>query len=263
MKSALLTYNMGADWDLDTLLEKCATLGFEGVEFRTDREHAHGVEVEMAQAARDEVRRKCEAAGVAIAGLSSGCAYDAVDPEELEANLQRTRDHLDLCADLGAGGVKVFGNKLHVSEGIPAEETVAQIGESLGGLSEYGAERGVQVRFEMHGDFTSPEVCNEIMERAGDGEGICLIYNCNNAYDVDDSGSMEASYRAVAQRVGHVHTHDLADPEFPYLELVRLLVADEFDGWCSAELQDSADRERVLQYYVALWRAYVTIAGGE
>jgi len=261
MRLALLTYNMAAEWGLDELLEKCVTLGFEGVEFRTDRGHAHGVEADIDQATRDEVRRKCEVAGVAIAGLSSGCAYDAVDRDELDQNIAHTKKLLDLCADLGAGGVKVFGNKAHVDEGVPIEATIAQIGEALAELSDYAAERGVEVRFEMHGDFTSAEVCNEIMERAGGGEGICLIYNCNNAHDVDENGSVATSYRAVAKHVRHVHIHDLADPAFPYLELIQLLAADRYQGWCSSEMQDSPDRERVLQFQVALWKAYRQIAG--
>lgn len=260
MRSALLTYNMAAEWDLDTLLEKCATLGFEGVELRTDREHAHGIEVEIGAAEREAARRKFADSGVEIAGLSSGCAFDATDPDELAWNLTRAKAHLDLAADLDAGGVKVFGNKAHVNEGVPLEQTVAQIGKALAELAEYAAERGVQVRFEMHGDFTAPEVCNEIMARAGDGPGICLIYNCNNEFDVDSNGSVATSYRAVAPRIGHVHIHDLADPDFPYLELMRLLVADGYDGWCSSELQDSPDRGRVLRFQVALWRAYLAIA---
>ncbi|MGI5819960.1 MAG: sugar phosphate isomerase/epimerase family protein [Armatimonadota bacterium] len=260
MKLGLLTFNMAAEWDLDEIIEKCVDLGFEGLEFRTQRDHAHGVEIDLSAEEREQVRKKFEDAGLAICGISTGCAFDAIDPDELEASISEARAHLDLAADLNAGGVKVYGNKAHVDEGVPREETIEQIGASLAGLSEYAESLGVQVRFEMHGDFTSPEDCNRIMELAGDGPGICLIYNCNNAHDVDENGSIEWSYRAVADRVGHVHLHDLADPAFPYLELVRLLSADRFDGWCTGELPDSPDRERVLQYFVELWRAYVTIA---
>lgn len=262
MKLALLTYNMAAEWDLDTLLDKCVELGFAGVEFRTDRDHAHGVEVGISEAQIDTIKSKCEDAGVAIAGLSSGQAFDHVDPDGLEASVEHTRALLDLCAALDAGGVKVFGNNLHVDEGVPAEQTIEQIGQALRELGEYAERLGVQVRFEMHGDFTSAEDCTTIMELAGadESDGICLIYNCN-PQDVDESGSVAGSYRAVAERVGHVHMHDLADPEFPYLELLTMLAEDGFDGWCSAELQDSPDRERVLRFYVALWDAYMKLAG--
>jgi len=151
------------------------------------------------------------------------------------------------------------GNNLHEDEGVSREETIKQISESLGECGAYANGLGVKVRFEMHGDFRTPEVCNKLIEPA-ESDGICLIYNCNPD-DVSD-GSVQESYRAVADRVCHVHLHDLADPQWPYLELLQLLVADGYEGWCTAELQDSPDRERVLQFYVALWDAYLRIAGG-
>ena len=43
MKLGIVTYNIGKDWDLDTLIANCEGTGFDGVELRTT--HAHGVEV--------------------------------------------------------------------------------------------------------------------------------------------------------------------------------------------------------------------------
>lgn len=257
MKLGLLTYNMAAEWDLDTILAKCRAFGLLGVEFRTDREHAHGVEIDTSTADRRVTQQKCEDAEIEIVGLSSGCQYDAPDAEELAANIERTKQHLDLCAELGGGGVKVFGNKLHTDEGVPEEETVRQIGAALHECAEYASQQGVLVRFEMHGDFQSAEQCNEIIKLAN-SDGMCLIYNCNPGDPVD--GSIREIYSAVAPNVGHVHLHDLSDHEFPYPELVKLLRETGYGGWCTTELPDSTDRDRVLGYYVALWDAYTRIA---
>lgn len=257
MKLGLLTYNLAAEWDLETILDKCKTFGLGGVEFRTDRAQAHGVEITTSSAERREIREKCEAAGVEIVGLSTGCQFDAPDPQELAANVERTKQHLDLCAELGGGGVKVFGNKLHVAEGIPEEQTVRQIAAALHECGEYARGLGVLVRFEMHGDFQSAEQCNEILDLA-DSEGVRLIYNCNPGDPVD--GSIREIFTAVAPWVEHVHLHDLSDRHFPYVELVKLLRARNYQGWCTGELPDSADRDRVLGYFVALWEAYVRIA---
>jgi len=256
MKLGLLTFNMAKEWDLDTILEKCQTLGLGGVEFRTDQEHAHGVEITTTDDERATIRSKFDKANLEIIGLSTGCKFDSPDPDELSENITRTKQHLDLCADLGGGGVKVFGNNTHADDGIPEEDTIQQIGAALHECGEYAKELGVLVRFEMHGDFQTAKQCNEIM-RLADSEGVCLIYNCNVNDPVD--GSIKDIYSAVAPHVQHVHLHDLTD-DFPYLELVKLLVADEYDGWCTTELPDSTDRERVLGYFVALWDAYLQIA---
>ena len=50
MKLGLVTYMIAAQWDVPTLIEKCAALGYEGVELRTT--HAHGVELALTQQAR-------------------------------------------------------------------------------------------------------------------------------------------------------------------------------------------------------------------
>ena len=255
MKLGLLTFNMAKEWDLDTIIEKVPALGFEGVELRTDREHAHGIEPEMPDAELTAIRERFEEAGVAIAGLSSSCSYDSPDPEVLRANIDGTKRHLDMCALLGTGGVKVYGNVFH--DEVPREETIAQLTTSLAECAAHGADVGAQVRFEMHGQFNTPELCLQILGEA-DPAGIGLIFNCNQIDVVD--GSVEPTWNAVRERVIHVHLHDLSAPQFPYDELVRLGVRDGFAGWATGELPESPDTDRVLEYFVALWDAYVALA---
>ena len=42
MKLGLVTYNIGRNWDIETIIEKLEAAGFEAVELRTT--HKHGVE---------------------------------------------------------------------------------------------------------------------------------------------------------------------------------------------------------------------------
>ncbi len=67
MRLGLVTYMMAADWDLDTIIQKCQMLGFEGVELRTT--HAHGVEVTLDQSQRQEVRKRFQNSDVVLWGL--------------------------------------------------------------------------------------------------------------------------------------------------------------------------------------------------
>ena len=50
----MVTYNLGRNWDLETLIAHCEETGFAGVELRTT--HAHGVEVSLSAAERTEVK---------------------------------------------------------------------------------------------------------------------------------------------------------------------------------------------------------------
>ena len=51
-----VTYNLAKDWDLATIIKNCQDAGFEGVELRTT--HAHGVEVTLNKAQREEVKQR-------------------------------------------------------------------------------------------------------------------------------------------------------------------------------------------------------------
>ena len=69
MKLGMVTYNLGCDWDLDTLIANCEEVGFAGVELRTT--HAHRVEVALSSAERVEVKKRFAGSAVELVGLGS------------------------------------------------------------------------------------------------------------------------------------------------------------------------------------------------
>ena len=121
MKLGIVTYNIGKDWDLDTLIANCEETGFDGVELRTT--HAHGVEVELSASERTAVRKRFDDSKVEIVGLGSAFEYDAIDPEELKQHIEGTKEYIRLAHDLGVSGIKVRPNKIHADEGVEIETT--------------------------------------------------------------------------------------------------------------------------------------------
>src|SRR3546814_20644801 len=102
--------------------------------------------------------------------------YDFPDQQRLRASIARTKEFIQLSADIGGTGVKVKPNAFH--KGVPHEKTMAQIGASLNELAAYAAELGQQLRLEVHGNETQnlPNL-NNIMDHADHpNDTICL--NC-------------------------------------------------------------------------------------
>ncbi|MDQ3700264.1 MAG: sugar phosphate isomerase/epimerase, partial [Chloroflexota bacterium] len=108
MKLGLVTYQLGKDWDVPTLIEKLTALKYAGVELRT--EHAHGVEDTLSKEQRAEVRRRFAASTVEIVGLGSTFEYHSLDPAVVQQNVEGTKRYCELARDVGAGGVKVRPN---------------------------------------------------------------------------------------------------------------------------------------------------------
>lgn len=252
MKLGFVTYQIAKDWDVDTLIDMCRKTGFEGVEPRTT--HAHGIEVDLSAGQRQEVRRKFEDAGIALAGLGSAFEYHAIEPDVVRQNVQGTIEYAKLAADLGCPGVKVRPNGLQTDKGIPAEKTLEQIGLALRECGAAAADVGVQIRLEVHGRETCiPSNIRTILDHA-DHANVTACWN-SNAQDVVD-GSVKQSFDLLKDRIGLVHITELCKPEYPWRELFGLLKASGYDGFTLAEIPASPEPERLLKYYRALWEAY-------
>jgi len=254
MKLGLVTYNLAKDWDVPTIIDRCERTGFEGVELRAS--HAHGVEAALSAAERAEVRARFAGSGVALAGLGSAFEYDAVDPDEVRRNVEGTKAYVRLAADVGAPGVKVRPNRLHEDEGVPKEETLGQIGLALRECGAFAADYGVEIRLEVHGHETCyPAHIHTVME-AADHDNVFVCWNCN-PQDMDEDGSIAASYDLLRAKVRLCHIRDLEDDQYPWRDLFARLTADGYEGFTLAELgQPSLEPERFMRYYHALWHAY-------
>ena len=250
MKLGIVTYNIGKDWDLDTLIANCEETGFDGVELRTT--HAHGVEVELSAAVRAAVRKRFDDSKVEIVGLGSAFEYDAIDPEELKQHIEGTKEYIRLAHDLGVSGIKVRPNKIHVDEGVEIETTLEQIGVSLAECGEFARDLGVQIRLEVHGRTTSDPVnIRKIMDYA-DHDNVFVCWNSNMTDLVD--GSIDGNFASLQEYIRLVHITELWN-EYPWSRLFELLRQSGYTGFCLAEIPASADAIRLMCYYRALWRA--------
>lgn len=247
MRLGLVTYQWANDWDLPTIIERCAETGFEGVELRST--HKHGVEPDLTADERAEVKKRFADSPVKLAGLGSACEYHSADPAEVKRNIEETKAFVVLCHDVGGGGVKVRPNGL--PEGVPPEKTLEQIGRSLNEVAEFGAGYGVEIRMEVHGGGTKllPNM-KRIMDTA-DHPNATVCWNCNKE-DLLGEG-FDHNLDLVLDRIGTIHIHDLIS-DYPWQQLFDRLSAAGFEGWTLLEEGNrTSDPVRVMKYYRLLW----------
>jgi sugar phosphate isomerase/epimerase len=251
MKLSLDTYSIGTDLSLRDLLELLPANGFDGVEFRCEAGQRHGVEIETSSPERRRIRTLLESAGLEAACLSTSQRFESPDPAVRQAAIDRTKQFVDLAADLGCGRIRVFGNNF--PEGVPKPEVVRYVGESLRQCGQHAEGTGVDVLLEMHGEFYYWEYCLGAVQIA-DHPRVAINYNCDLKDLVD--GSVAYTFNQVKDQVRHVHMHDLENPGFPYIELFGMLKEMQYDGYCSLEEgYREGGEKKVIALYAALFRA--------
>jgi sugar phosphate isomerase/epimerase len=251
LKLGTVTYNIAKDWDVPTIIKNLTEVGMDGVELRTT--HKHGVEIAMAPAARAEVKQRFADSPVKIGGLGTTCEYHAADPAVVRKNVEETKQWVTLAKDVGAPSVKVRPNGL--VKGVPEEKTLEQIGKALAECGAAAQDHGVKIQLEVHGAETSrlPRI-RRIMDHAGNHPGVRVCWNSNQADLMD--GGFQPAFDMVKNQIGQVHMRDLFLEEYPWRTLIQSLAAMKFDGYCFAEIPESADPIRTLKYFRALFRSY-------
>jgi sugar phosphate isomerase/epimerase len=249
MQLGLVTYLWGQDWDLPTLLKNCEATGLHGVELRT--QHKHGVEPELSAAARQEVRKRFADSPVTLVGYGSNAEFHSPDPAEVQRNIELTKSYVQLMHDCGGSGVKVKPNSL--PKDVPVEKTLTQIGEALNTVAAYAADFNQKIRLEVHGQGTSelPHIKSIMDVATHPNVGVC--WN-SNATDLIGDG-LAHNFGLIKNRLADTaHVRELAPSDYPYAELMKLMIEAKFSGWILLECHSNppdrieAIRKQVVEY---------------
>jgi sugar phosphate isomerase/epimerase len=250
LKIGIMTYTIAQDWDIETIIRNLKEANYQTVELRTT--HAHKIEVNLTPAERADVKKRFKDSTLEVISLASGFQYHSPDPVELKKNIEGTKEYILLARDVGAVGIRVFGNALPT--GVPEEKTEQQIGKALAEVGEFGYNNGVEVRICVHGTKTNkPSVIKKIIDYS-QSPHVYVNWNCNPE-DTEENG-IEYNFNLLKDRIRGVHMHEMWIPEYPYRQLFKLLSGIGYKGYCNAEIDGNSDPVRFLRYYRALFLAY-------
>jgi len=254
LRLGTVTYNIAAAWDIDTIITRLTAIGMDGVELRTT--HAHGVEPHLGPTQRAAVRKQFENSAIQLAGLGTVCEYHSSDAAILRKNIDETKTWVTLARDLGCPSIKVRPNGLRSD--VTEEHSLAQIGRALKECGAFALDHGIRIQLEVHGRETArlPRI-RRILDHADNHPAVWVCWNSNQEDLLD--GGLDANFNLVRSRIGQVHMRDLFLEEYPSRRLLRLLNEMSFQGFCFAEIPESADPVRVLKYFRGMFRAYQNI----
>src|SRR5262249_48454278 len=90
----IVTYNIAANWDLQTILKVCGNIGLSPVELRTT--HKHGVEPGLTKEKRQEVKQRFKDSGIECWGCGTVCEFHSPEPAVVKKNIEICKEFCQL-----------------------------------------------------------------------------------------------------------------------------------------------------------------------
>jgi D-psicose/D-tagatose/L-ribulose 3-epimerase len=234
--------------------EVCRNLrsfGYEGIEIAPFTLAAHPLEVDSAR--RRQLREIMASEGISFVGLH----FILVGPTPLhittpdrnlrEKSWEYVRHLVDLCADLGPGGIVVFGSPKQraATGGMTPAEARRHFVDGLANLAPRAEERGVTLLAEAC-PLASTDVIHTLAEaveaiREIGSPAVRTMFDVHNATDEAESHDrLIARYRDFIRHI-HVNERDGGVPgtgNYDFVPLFRALDGVGYNGWVSLEMFD-------------------------
>jgi len=246
MKLSFMTFAC-PDWTVTEIIEGAQCYGFDGVEIRVAGEHRHGLEADTPADVRRTALHKFQDAGVDVPCVATSLRYarwGAAGQQQREETLPL----LELAADLGARGLRVFGGEpVRETEGdgdgVAREDAIKWAADNIRAITGEAEAHGVGIWFETHDYFRLGRDAAAVIRMVDHPMVRC---NWDVMHPQCNGEDFEETKGYLTGLIEHTHFHDTmnANPtticEFgtgvlPLLDMLKWLRAEGFKGYLSAE----------------------------
>lgn len=209
--------------------------------------------VDLTAAQRRELRSTLEGEGLTFVGLHwlmvtpKGLHVTTPDRALRERSWGHIRHLVDLCADLGSGGVMIFGSpkQRETTGGLTREEATRNFADGLAWVAPHAGERGVAILIEAL-PINQSNVVLTLGEAASlvrqiDHPAIRTMYDVHNA--VDEVEPPECLVEKYFPLIRHVHVNEMdgrhcGTGNHDYKPVLSVLRRHNYSGWISLEAFD-------------------------
>ena len=225
--------------------------GYEGIEIAPFTLAAQPADIKPAR--RKELREIMASEGVAFVGLHwlmvspKGLQVTSPDAALREKSWRHIEELIGLCADLGDGGVMVFGSpkQRESTGGLSPKEAARNFIDGLAKIAPLAGERGVTILVEalptnqcdvITSLAQAAEVVREIAHPA-----VCTMFDTHNA--VEEAEPHATLIERYFDMIRHVHVNEMDGTQpgtggYNFYPVLDTLARKNYAGWVSLEVFD-------------------------
>jgi sugar phosphate isomerase/epimerase len=241
---------------LPALIETAQRYGYEGIEFRVEWDHAHGIELDATPAQLAEARQRLADAGIAASCVATSVRFNAPDPADHLPQRETLRRYIELAQQIGAPVIRTFSDSLPEDDPQALERVLALAAASYADVDAWAQAHDVVVLVETHTNMKG-QWAKQILDQAG-ATNLAVLWHIG--HHLQRGQSVDEAYSFIRGHVRHLHFTALADD--PYVSdadnqrCFDLLARDGFDGFFSVEIINPDDPEAVLAHHIAKYKAF-------
>lgn len=255
------------NWSWQEVIDNGSRYGYDGVEVRLIAGEVDLLKVPEFAADQLEKRRgELRERTFRVCGLASSVRFDYPEAEARREQVRIGKAYIDLCVELGASFIRVFGDVLP-SEPTVRQQVMTNIAAGLQELGEYAEPRKIDVLIETHGDFSDSRLMRQLLSMVK-SSAVGTVWDTHHPWRFCGE-TIEEALERLKPWVRHTHWKDsvtrlqrehsteenVADEkarnlmsghrpgdyvlfgggEFPAAECLRVLRAAGYDGWYTLE----------------------------
>jgi sugar phosphate isomerase/epimerase len=238
-------------WPFADACKAIREIGYTGIEIAPFTLAEKPSDISAGQ--RAEYRAVMQDAGLTFVGLHwlmvspKGLHVTTPDVELRRRSWDHIRELIDLCADLGPGGVMVFGSPKQRSTtgGLSREEATRHFTAGLAEVAPHAADRDVTVLVEALPANQADIVLTlaEAVEivRQIDSPSVRTMFDVHNA--VDEAEPHAALVDRYFDYIRHVHVNEIdgrhcGAADYDFAPVLEMLARRGYQGWVSLEAFD-------------------------
>jgi D-psicose/D-tagatose/L-ribulose 3-epimerase len=241
------------DWDFQDACRSLRRAGYTGIEIApfTLAEDPATVSAER----RRECRQIMEDEGLKFVGLHwlmvspKGLHVTSPDAALRERSWTHVRNLIDLCADLGEGGLMIFGSPQQrgTTGGLTREQATRNYVDGIRSVAPHAEQRGVTILIEAL-PGTQCDVVQSLDEAAGlvreiNSPAIRTMFDTHNA--VEETEPHAELVERHFDLIRHVHVNEMdgrhpGKGDYDFKPVLSALKRLDYQGWISLEVFDFA-----------------------
>lgn len=200
MKLSFLTLGC-PDWSIETIVEKAAEYGYDGVELRVKGDKH--VDPALPYEERKRIRQLFNGKGLEIPCLAGYSFFCSNKEEILESNRKILMDNIILARDLGAPYVRTLIG--HREDGVREEEVLDNASAYIRECGDYALKEGIGIVIETHDDYCSNVKIGKVLDRI-DHKAVGVLWDIENNHECGET--VGGFFNSMSSSIRHLHVRD-------------------------------------------------------